>query len=159
MDFVMNHVGAIGLAVAVVAILILWKPLLWFFGVIIVPDDSIGTVTKKFVIFGRHRDLPDGQIVALNGEAGYQADSLPPGLHFGLWPWQYAIDRVKFTTIPQGRIGVVQACDGRHLPSGHIIACDVDRSYFLYFRIRTPSSPMAVSKVFRNRSCSVGAIS
>lgn len=94
------------------------------------PDDSIGTVTKKFVIFGNDRTLPDGQIVALKGEAGYQADTLSPGLHMGLWPWQYDIAIVKFTTVPQGKIGVVQSCDGRPLPSGRIIARDIDCDYF-----------------------------
>ncbi len=130
MEFIANNLGIVGGVVAVVLLVFFGKFFLWLFGVIIVPDDSIGTVTKKFVIFGSNRNLPDGQIVALNGEAGYQADALPPGLHVGLWPWQYAIDVVKFTMIPQGKIGVVQACDGKPLPSGRIIACDVECSYF-----------------------------
>lgn len=130
MDLVTSHLGIVGLAVLVIGLLFFWKFFLWLFGVIIVPDDSIGTVTKKFVIFGAHRNLPDGQIIALNGEAGYQADALPPGLHVGMWPWQYAIDVVKFTTVPQGSIGVVQSCDGKPLPSGRIIARDVECSFF-----------------------------
>jgi uncharacterized membrane protein YqiK len=32
--------------------------------------------------------------------------------------------------IPQGKVGVVQACDGKPLPSGHVIARDVDCDYF-----------------------------
>jgi len=115
---------------AILLLVFFWKPILWLFGVIIVPDDSIGTVTKKFVLFGSHRNLPDGQIIALEGEAGYQADTLSPGLHMGLWPWQYEVELVKFTTIPQGKIGVVQACDGRPLPGGRVIARDVDCNYF-----------------------------
>ena len=130
METVLNNLGVVSGIILFVIAAIFWKAFLWLFGVIIVPDDSIGTVTKKFVIFGSNRNLPDGQIVALNGEAGYQADSLPPGLHVGFWPWQYAIDVVKFTIIPQGQIGVVQACDGVPLPSGRIIAKDVDCSYF-----------------------------
>jgi hypothetical protein len=46
-------------------------------------------MTKKFVLVGKNRRLPAGRIIALNGEAGYQADTLPPGLHVGMWPWQY----------------------------------------------------------------------
>ena len=130
MEIVLNNLGVVSGIILFVIAAIFWKAFLWLFGVIIVPDDSIGTVTKKFVIFGSNRNLPDGQIVALNGEAGYQADSLPPGLHVGFWPWQYAIDVVKFTIIPQGQIGVVQACDGVPLPGGRIIAKDVDCSYF-----------------------------
>ena len=57
-------------------------------------------------------DLPDGEIVALNGEAGVQADTLAPGMHFGLWPWQYAVSCVKFYTIDKGQIGIVEARDG-----------------------------------------------
>ncbi|WP_204310239.1 hypothetical protein, partial [Enterobacter cloacae] len=76
------------------------------FGVIIVPDDSIGVVTKKFVLFGSNRSLPDGRILALTGEAGYQADTLAPGLHWALWPWQYAVELKKFVTIPVGKVGV-----------------------------------------------------
>jgi uncharacterized membrane protein YqiK len=130
MEFIFHNLGIVGSVVLIVLLVFFWKFFLWLFGVIIVPDDSIGTVTKKFVIFGSNRNLPDGQIIALNGEAGYQADALPPGLHVGLWPWQYAIDVVKFTMIPQGKIGVVQACDGKPLPSGRIIARDVECSFF-----------------------------
>ena len=129
-DEVFGHPYIIGGFVAVIVLIFFWKAFLWLFGIIIVPDDSIGTVTKKFVIFGSHRNLPDGQIVALEGEAGYQADTLSPGLHMGLWPWQYDIELIKFTLIPQGKIGVVQACDGKPLPSGRVIARDIDCNYF-----------------------------
>ncbi len=130
MEFVLGNLGLIGGIALAIVILLFWKAFLWLFGVIIVPDDSLGTVTKKFVIFGANSKLPDGQIVALEGEAGYQADSLSPGLHMGLWPWQYTIDLYKFTVIPQGNIGVVQACDGKPLPSGRVIARDVDCNFF-----------------------------
>jgi len=122
-------------AILLIALVIFWKALLWLFGVIIVPDDSLGTVTKKFVLFGSKRNLPDGQIIALEGEAGFQADTLSPGLHMGLWPWQYTIALIKFTKIPQGKIGVVQACDGKPLPSGRVIAADVDCNYFQDARV------------------------
>jgi uncharacterized membrane protein YqiK len=127
---VLDHPIAIVAVIVVVAFIVFWKGFLWLFGIIIVPDDSIGTVTKKFVIFGSNRNLPDGQIVALEGEAGFQADTLSPGLHMGLWPWQYTIELIKFVFIPQGKIGVVQACDGKPLSSGHVIARDVDCNYF-----------------------------
>lgn len=130
MDTIFNNLGFIGGVALLVAFAIFWKAILWLFGVIIVPDDSLGTVTKKFVIFGANSKLPDGQIVALEGEAGYQADTLSPGLHMGLWPWQYTIDLIKFTVIPQGKIGVVQSCDGKPLPSGRVIARDVDCNFF-----------------------------
>jgi uncharacterized membrane protein YqiK len=114
------------LGVAIFLVLALgYRWVLWLFGVIIVPDDSVGIVTKNFVIFGKNRRLPDGRIIALNGEAGYQADTLPPGLHLGLWPWQYTVEKVKFFTVPPGKIGCVEACDGDPLPTGRIVAQQV----------------------------------
>ncbi len=130
MNAILNNLSIVAVVVVVIVLLLFGKYFLWLCGVIIVPDDSIGAVTKKFVIFGANRNMLDGQIVALNSEAGYQADTLPPGLHMGFWPWQYAIDVVKFTHIPQGRVGVVQACDGKPLPSGIIITRDVECGHF-----------------------------
>ncbi|MGZ3771956.1 MAG: hypothetical protein ACXVCP_20050, partial [Bdellovibrio sp.] len=39
-----------------------FKWILWLFGVIFIPDDSIGVVTKRFVLLGSQRNLPDGRI-------------------------------------------------------------------------------------------------
>jgi len=125
MDFLQDQWRVIVAIVAGLIFLLSYKLILWLCGVIIIPDDSIGVVTKKFVLFGAHRNLPDGRIIALHGEAGYQADTLQPGLHVGLWPWQYTVELVKFFTIPQGKIGVVESCDGLPLPSGRIIARQV----------------------------------
>ncbi len=102
-----------------------YKLILRLFGIIIVPDDSIGLVVKKFVLFGKNKILPDGKIVALNGEAGIQADTLAPGLHFFLWPWQYDIQITGFTVIHPGKVGIVESCDGKPLPDGRIFGCDV----------------------------------
>ncbi len=115
---------------AVTLLLVGYRLVLWLCGVVIIPDDSIGLVTKKFVLLGRHRQLPDGAIIALNGEAGFQADTLSPGLHVGLWPWQYAVEVVKFLTVPQGQIGVVEACDGKPLPIGRIVAKEIQCDSF-----------------------------
>ena len=130
MDYIIEHVGLVGSIATVIIVLFFWRAILWVFGVIIVPDDSLGTVTKKFVLFGSNRNLPDGTIIALNGEAGFQSDTLPPGLHIGFWPWQYTVELVKFLTIAQGSVGVVQACDGVPLTNGRIIAADVECNFF-----------------------------
>ena len=125
-----NHHWILVAFVIVVLMAIFYRAILWLFGVVIVPDNSIGVVTKKFALFGSNRRLPDGRIIALNREAGYQADTLPPGLHVGFWPWQYKVDRVQFLTIPPGKIGCVEACDGQPLPAGRIIARQVDCDSF-----------------------------
>ncbi len=116
--------------VPVLVLLLGFKLWLRLFGVLIIPEDSIGVVNKKFVLFGKHKRLPDGSIIALNGEAGLQADTLPPGLHFFLWPWQYKIARQKFITIHEGKIGVVEARDGRPLCGGRVLAKNVDCGSF-----------------------------
>src|SRR5580700_10230712 len=93
-----------------------------FFGVVIVPQDRIGLVTKKFVLFGPNKSLPDGRIIAINGEAGFQGKSLAPGLYFGKWIWQYEVELEPFTVIPTGKIGLVMARDGAELEPGRILA-------------------------------------
>ena len=113
---------ALFVLVAVILFLALFgKLILRLFGMVFIPKDQIGIVTKKFVLFGRHRTLPDGAIIALHGEAGIQADTLAPGVHFGLWPWQYYIKLEPFTTIAVNRIAIVEAQDGRPLGSGRIL--------------------------------------
>ena len=70
MEYALDH-WVYGLWVLVaVGLLLAYRQLLWLFGIRIVADDSSGIVTKKFVIVGRHRRLPDGKIIALAGEAG-----------------------------------------------------------------------------------------
>lgn len=51
-----------------------------FFGLVIVPEDKIGLVTKKFRLAGK-QTLPQGRIIATNGEAGFQAQTLAPGVY------------------------------------------------------------------------------
>ena len=122
MDYVVSHWRLIAGVLAAIILVLNYRWVLWLCGVIIVPDDSVGVMTKKFVLVGKNRRLPAGRIIALNGEAGYQADTLPPGLHLGLWPWQYRVELVKFFTVPPGKVGCVEACDGEPLPSGRIVA-------------------------------------
>lgn len=116
-------------AALLLAFLMFYRWTFRLLGIVIVPDDSIGTVTKKFVLFGQRRELPPGRIVALLGEAGLQADTLAPGLHCFLWPWQYRVQLVKFTVVPDGHVGIIEACDGLPLPDGRVVArhveCDV----------------------------------
>src|SRR3954465_5755350 len=74
-----------------------------FFGMVIVPEDKIGLVTKKFVLFGDGKSLPDSRIIAAKGEAGFQAQTLAPGLYWMMWIWQYSVDMTSFTIIPEGK--------------------------------------------------------
>lgn len=96
-----------------------------FFGLVIVPEDRIGLVTKKFVLFGK-QTLPEGRIIAINGEAGFQGQTLAPGVYFGKWIWQYSIQFQPFTVIPTGKIGLILAKDGAELETGRILARKVE---------------------------------
>ena len=101
-----------------------------FFGMVIVPEDKIGLVTKKFVLIGAHRSLPDGRIIATKGEAGFQAKTLAPGLYWGMWPWQYGVNMQPFNLIPEGKIGLILSNDGAQIPTGAILGRRVDSDNF-----------------------------
>lgn len=111
--------------------IILYKFILrFFFGMVIVPEDRIGLITKKFVLFGADKELPDGRIIAIKGEAGFQGKTLAPGLYFGMWFWQYSVTMEQFTIIPEGQIGLIMAKDGAEIPTGNILAKHVDCDNF-----------------------------
>jgi len=113
---------------SILSILYYKRILRLFFGMVIVPEDRIGLVTKKFVLFGPNKELPDDRIIATMGEAGFQAKTLAPGLYFGMWFWQYDVTMEAFTVIPEGTIGLILAKDGSEIPTGSIlgehIECD-----------------------------------
>lgn len=117
-------------AAILLAVIFGYKVILRLFGVVIISQDSIGLVNKKWVLLGSNRTLPDGEIIATRGEAGWQADTLSPGVHFWLWPWQYAIDVRPFVKVKENRIGVVVARGGHPLSGGRVLAKHVDCDSF-----------------------------
>ena len=74
--------------------------------------NEVGLVIKRL---GREK-RSDGPL-ALQGEAGYQADLLMPGLAFRLWPIN-RIEKHPWVQIPTGEIGLVVAQVGAPLPTG-----------------------------------------
>jgi uncharacterized membrane protein YqiK len=74
---------------------------------------QVGLVNKRVGL----RKLSDDNPIALNGEAGYQARLLMPGLRFKLWP-VYGVSRYPWVQVPAGEIGVVIAQVGAPLPIG-----------------------------------------
>jgi len=118
----------LGLIAIILLLLAVNKFILRLFGIVMIPNDSIGIVNKNFVLLGSNKILPDGKIVALQGEAGVQADTLAPGLHFWFWPWQYKINIHGFITVDDGFIGTVEARDGHPLDGGRVlgrkVSCD-----------------------------------
>ena len=119
----MTNITQFWWAVPLILSIVFYKFILrLIFGMVIVPENRIGLVTKKFVLYGNKRSLPDGRIIATNGEAGFQAQTLAPGLYWGLQIWQYHVDMVPFTVIPEGKIGLVLSRDGAEIPTGRILA-------------------------------------
>src|ERR1700742_1668984 len=127
----MNNLISVALwAVPVVVVLVMYKFVLRvFFGMVIVPDDRIGLVVKKYVLSGNKR-LPDGRIIATGGEAGMQAKALAPGLYWGMWPWQYAVTMQPFTIIEQNKLGLVKAKDGASMDTGRVLGKPVECDKF-----------------------------
>ena len=113
-----------------VILLLLHRWVFQLLGIVIIPEDKIGLVIKKFVLFGDKRELPPGRILATEGEAGFQAQTLPPGLHFGKWIWQYNVILQPLTIIPSGQIGLIVAKDGAELPKGRVLAQSVPSDSF-----------------------------
>ena len=95
-------------------------------GLVLIRERQVGIVIKRF----SGKSLAPGRLIALDGEAGYQADTLAPGLHFGYWPWQYRVLKVPVTVVPQGEIALVLAADGAAMPSEHILGKLVDSDKF-----------------------------
>ncbi len=117
--------------VVIVLMVIFYKFILRvLFGMVIIPEDKIGLVTKKFVLIGSNREMPDGRIIATKGEAGFQAKTLAPGLYFWKWVWQYEIKQQAFIVIPQGKIGLILAKDGAEIPTGAILGRKVECDNF-----------------------------
>jgi uncharacterized membrane protein YqiK len=96
----------------------------FFLGLVLIRENEVGVVVKKF----SSRSLPAGQFIALEGEAGYQADTLAPGVHFAYWSWQYRVLRAPVLIVPAGEIALVLAEAGAPIPSerilGRVVPCD-----------------------------------
>ncbi len=73
---------------------------------------QIGLVRKRF-----GAKLPGNNPVAFNGEAGYQAELLMPGVRFK-WVMIYAVTKHPWVQVPAGQIGVVIAQVGEPTPIG-----------------------------------------
>ncbi len=95
-------------------------------GITVVGESEVGIVTKKI----SRTNLPTGRVIATNGEAGVQADTLSPGWHLGYWPFIYSVSKVPLVTIEPGSLGLVMAIDGGQITSNRILAKDVSCDNF-----------------------------
>ncbi len=92
-----------------------------------IPNNRVGIVEKLWSSTG---SLGEGNLIATDGKAGYQARLLRGGVHVGYWRWQYRIHKVPLVTVKQGCIAYVFARDGVPLDSGQTLGRVVDSNNF-----------------------------
>ena len=101
-------------------VLVLLFPPFFFFALIIffasfrrIGPNEVGLITKRFSLKKLVNDNP----VAFNGEPGYQAEMLMPGLRWKLC-LVYKVEKFPWVQIQAGQIGVVISQIGKPLPIG-----------------------------------------
>src|SRR5689334_4778250 len=94
-------------------------------GIVYIPHTQVGVIEK---IWSGRGSLKEGQIIARNAEAGFQARFLRGGIHFGLYPWQYRIHKEPLVVVAEGKMAYVYARDGISLVPvqtlGRNVACN-----------------------------------
>jgi uncharacterized membrane protein YqiK len=96
--------------VLLVAAFVIWL------GARVITESESGLVIKRY-----GPELPAGRIVATRGEAGYQAEMLPPGFHFPVWRFRYKVVKVPVIVVPPGEIALVVAADGAPIPKERVL--------------------------------------
>ncbi|MEQ1507320.1 MAG: SPFH domain-containing protein, partial [Myxococcota bacterium] len=90
-----------------------------------VPNRRVGLVERWWSPSG---SVAEGRVLALNREAGFQAEILRGGLHLGLSPLWSRVHLEPLVTVGQGTIAYVYARDGEALPPtqalGRVVACN-----------------------------------
>lgn len=114
----------IGGALWIVGIIIAIIVAFWILGIRFVPNNKVGIVEK---VISKKENT--GTVIALNGEAGFQAELLRGGLHIRPRPF-YKIHKVNLITIPQGEIGYVFARDGKALQASQTLGATVECDNF-----------------------------
>lgn len=85
-------------------------------GIRIIGNTEVGVVEKMW----SGRGSLEHDIIALNGEAGFQPDVIRGGFHL-IPGYQYRVHKVALVTIQRGRIGYVFARDGKPLEPGQTL--------------------------------------
>src|SRR4051794_27185224 len=88
----------IGVVVGVIVVIVLYQSTNQ------IGPTEVGLVSKRFGL----KKLKDDSPIAFEGEAGYQAELLMPGLRFKLWP-VYGVRKFPWVQVPAGQIAVVIA--------------------------------------------------
>jgi regulator of protease activity HflC (stomatin/prohibitin superfamily) len=94
-------------------------------GLRLIGPDEVGILTKN--MFGKK--MPEGRIIAREGEIGVQANTLMPGLYWRL-PIVWSFSKVPVVDIDPSSVGMVEAIDGEPLPKGRVLGDEVESNQF-----------------------------
>src|SRR4029078_11817993 len=103
---------------ALVVIGILWYVVTRF--LVNIGAKEVGIKERRYM----GRRMPQGRVVATDGEVGLQADVLKPGLHFVMYPIERVVQKVPLFEIGADELGVIEPIDGEPMPMGSIFAPD-----------------------------------
>jgi uncharacterized membrane protein YqiK len=118
-SFIWEHLGGVVLGLVALGIAAVRLQ------VAVIREFESGLVIRKF-----GHALSSGRLIALDGEAGYQARMLSPGWHFGLWRWRYKVVRVPLVTVRPGEIALLVAADGAPIPPERVLGREVPSDNF-----------------------------
>jgi len=114
-----NYVPVIVLGVlGLIGLLIVWYIVTRF--LVNVGAQEVAIKERRYL----GRRMPQGRVVATEGEVGIQADVLKPGLHFVWYPVETVVRKVPLVEIGADELGVIEAIDGEPMQTGSIFAPD-----------------------------------
>ncbi len=112
----------LGILIAIAVVFVLLLILAPLTGMLVnIRGQQVGILERKY--FG-HR-LPEGRVVALKGQVGYQAAALQPGLNL-LRPFSYKVTKSDMIDVAEDEVGLVESIDGTSLDPGRIFARHAD---------------------------------
>src|SRR6476620_8556357 len=106
-----------GIAI-LIAVAVIWYVVTRF--LVNIGAKEVGIKERRY--FGRR--MPQGRVVATDGEVGLQADILKPGLHFVMYPVERVVQKVPLVEIGADELGIIEAIDGEPMPMGSVFAPD-----------------------------------
>src|SRR3954463_14259354 len=104
--------------VILIAFAVIWYVITRF--LVNIGAKEVGIKERRY--FGQR--MPQGRVVATDGEVGLQADILKPGLHYVMYPVERVVQKVPLVEIGADELGVIEAIDGEPMPMGSIFAPD-----------------------------------
>ena len=141
MDGTGATVAALLAVAAVVGLLLLFSPYLFFAllllvaavvllvllvaGLYLIHENQVGIVTRKL---GGVK-MPPGQVIARHGQVGVQAATLVPGLYYRA-PIVWSVEKSPIIEVGPSSIAIVEAIDGRPLPSARRLGDEVESNQF-----------------------------